>query len=50
MTIAPVRMVSNNDRKMNVYDIEECKDERDEIKLKNIENSPELQNYISDFN
>ena len=50
MTLAPVRMFNDNDRKMNVYDIEECQKERDEIKKKNIDNSPKLKNYIINFN
>ena len=50
MTLAPVRMVNDNDRKMNVYDIEECKEERDEIKQNNIDNSPEINNFTQFFN
>jgi hypothetical protein len=28
MIIAPVRMINDNDKKMNVYDLEECIEER----------------------
>ena len=50
MTLAPVRMINDNDRQMNVYDLDECKDLRDEIKQKNIDNSQEFKNYLSNFN
>ena len=50
MTLASIRTVNNNDRKMNVFDIEECKKERDKIRQKNIANSPELRNYFRNFN
>ena len=46
MTLAPVRMVNDNDRKMNVYDIQECVEERDDIKKKNAETVPELIEYV----
>ena len=32
MIIAPVRMINDNDKKMNVYDLEECIEERNEKK------------------
>ena len=50
MTLAPIRMVNDNDRKIYIYSIEECKKERDEIKQKNIGNSPELKIYTLNFN
>ena len=50
MQLAPVRMAGDNDRKMNVYDLEECQDERDEQKKYNNENIPELKEYIKSFN
>ena len=50
MTLAPVRMVNDNDRKMKVYDLEECIEERDDIKKKNAETIPELIEYIKQFN
>ena len=50
MQLAPVRMAGDNDRKMNVYDLEECKDERNEQRKYNNENIPELKEYIKSFN
>ena len=50
MTLAPVRMVNDNDRKMNVYDLDECVEEREDIKKKNIENIPEINDYVDGFN
>ena len=50
MTLAPVRMSNDLDRKFNVYDIEECKAERDETKQKNNENIEEWIEYLNDFN
>jgi len=50
MTLAPIRMVNDNERKMNVYDIEECTEERDQVKETNSKNIPELKEYIEKFN
>ena len=50
MTLAPVRMVNEYERKMRVYDIEECREERDEIRKKNNQNVQELKDYIMNFN
>lgn len=50
MTLAPVRMVNDNDKKMNVYDLEECKEERDEIKKNNRETIPYLINFTREYN
>lgn len=50
MTLAPVRMINDNDREMNVYDLEECLEERDDVKKKNAETVPELIEYIKTFN
>lgn len=50
MTLAPVRMINNNDRKMNVYDLDQCVEKRDDIKQKNAETIPELIEYIKNFN
>jgi len=50
MTLAPIKMINDNDRKMNVYSIEECKNKRDEIRQKNIDNSPESKSYTLNFN
>ena len=50
MTLAPVRMVNDNERKMNVYDIDECTEERDAVKKNNSENIQEFKDYIKKFN
>ena len=50
MMLAPVRMVNDNDRKMNVYDLQECTEERDDIKKKNRESIPYAVNFTNDFN
>ena len=50
MTIAPVRMVNDNDKKMNVYDLKDCTEERDDIKKQNRETIPYLLNFTNDFN
>ena len=49
MTLAPIRMANDNDRKMNIFGIEKCEKERDKIRQKNIDNSPELKNYFQNF-
>ena len=50
MTIAPVRMVNDNDKKMNVYDLRECTEERDQIKKENRETIPYLINFTREYN
>ena len=50
MTLAPVRMLNDNDRMMNVYDLEECIEERDDVKDQNIENVPEVSDHVDEFN
>ena len=39
MTLIPVRMINNNERKITLYDIDECEEKRDEIKKKNKKNT-----------
>lgn len=34
MTLIPVRMINNNERKITIYDIDECEEKRDEVKEK----------------
>ena len=43
-------MVGDNDRKMNVFFLEECIDEKKEQLKYNNENIPELKEYIKTFN
>ena len=45
MTLAPVRMVNDNDKKMNVYDLKDCTEERDQVKKENRETIPEALNF-----
>ena len=50
MTLAPVRMVNDNDKKMNVYDLTECTEERDQIKKENRETIPYVVNFTREYN
>ena len=50
MILAPVRMINNNERKITLYDIEGCTDERDAIKKKHSESIPSLINITKFFN
>lgn len=50
MMIAPVRMINTNERKIILYDIEGCTDERDAIKKKNSETVDTLINIVKEFN
>ena len=50
MTLAPVRMINDNDKKMNVYDLSECVEERDRVKKKNRETIPYLNNITREYN
>ena len=50
MTLAPVRMVNDNDKKMNVYDLKDCTEERDQVKKENRETIPEALNFTQEFN
>ena len=50
MIIAPVRMINDNDKKMNVYDLEECIEERNERKRKNRETIPIISEETKNFN
>ena len=50
VTLVPVRLINDNDRKIKVYDLTECKDEREKVKAENLKNIPELQKFVEDFN
>ena len=50
MTLAPIRMTDDNDKKMNVYDLKECVEERDQVKKENRETIPYLIEFTKDFN
>jgi preprotein translocase subunit SecG len=43
-------MVNDNDKKMNVYDLTECTEERDQIKKQNRETIPYVVNFTREFN
>ena len=50
MTLIPVRMINDNERRITIYDIGECEKKRDEIKEKNRKTLPILINMEIDFN
>ena len=50
MTLIPVRMINNNERKITLYDIDECENKRDDIKKKNRETLPILLKMQKEFN
>ena len=50
MTLVPVRLINNNDRKINVYDLRDCIDQREEVKASNLKNITELQQFVANFN
>ena len=49
MILAPIRMINNNERKITLYDIEGCTDERDAIKKKNSETLQSLIDLVNTF-
>ena len=49
MTLAPVRMINDNDREMNVYEIGSCVEKMNEIRKQNNEIA-QLKEYIKNFN
>ena len=50
MTLIPVRMINDNERKITLYDIGECEEIRDNIKNKNRESLTILTNMEKEFN
>ena len=50
MTLAPVRMLNDLDKKIFVYNIGECQVKRNEIFKKNDETIPEWIDYVDDLN
>jgi len=50
MMLAPIKMINHNERKIILFDIEGCKEEREEIKKKNRESIELLKNLEADFN
>jgi hypothetical protein len=49
MSLAPIRMINDNDKKMIIYDIPDCLWKRDEMREINYKNSKELQNIVQSF-
>ena len=49
MTLAPIRMINDNERKIIIYDIEQCLWKRDEMRKINYQKSPELKGFIYNF-
>ena len=43
ISLAPIRMINNNEKKIILYDIEQCQWKREEVKAKNLENSENLK-------
>ena len=50
MMLAPIRMISHYERKIIVFDIEGCTEEREEIKKKNRESLQILKDFVNKFN
>lgn len=50
MTLAPVRMFNNNEKRFKVYDITPCNAVKDAIKKQNRENITYIKNFTDDFN
>ena len=50
MTLIPVRMINDNEKKITLYDIGECQKKRDEIKKKNRETLPIMIKMQKEFN
>ena len=49
ITLIPIRMISDNDKKMIIFDIPPCNKKRDEIKKKN-EDLQSMKDLIKEFN
>jgi len=50
MTLIPVRMINNNEKKITLYDIDECEEKRDEVKEKNRKSIHLLKDMEQEFN
>ena len=50
MMLAPIRMINHNERKIIVFDIEGCTEEREEVKKKNRESLQILKDFVDKFN
>ena len=50
MMLAPIRTINNNERKIIIFYIPGCNEEREEIKKKNRESLQILKDFVSKFN
>ena len=50
MMLAPIRMINYNERRIRLFDIQGCTDEREEIKEKNRESLEVIKNLVTDYN
>ena len=49
MSVVPIRMINDNERKIIIYDIPECLWKRDEMRKINLEKSEDLKKFIEEF-
>ena len=49
MSVFPIRMINDNERKIIIYDIPECLWKRDEMRKINLEKSEDLKKFIEEF-
>ena len=49
MSVFPLRMINDNERKIIIYDIPECLWKRDEMRKINLEKSEDLKKFIEEF-
>ena len=50
MMLAPIRMINHNERKIIIFDIQGCTEEREEVKKKNRESLQILKDFVNKFN
>ena len=50
MVLTSIRMINVNERRIRLFALEDCKDEVDEIKKKNMETLPNLISFVEEFN
>ena len=48
MVLTSIRMINLNERRLRLISLEDCKDEVDEIKKKNMETVPNLISFVED--
>ena len=49
ISVVPIRMINDNERKIIIYDIPECLWKRDEMRKINLEKSEDLKKFIEEF-